>query len=483
MARSGKNGGLILPVAAVVIFAALLAGWSEIAGFLGLAAGGRAHSLLRDAVAVALWFSSAWAFNRLIGAILWRGVVDSAGRAHAPRILVDLIAGIVYAVAIVTLAAIWFEYEIASSAIATSGILVAVVGFALRDTIADIFSGITTHFERPYAIGDWLELQPGRVGEVVEISWRTTRLVTQDQLSLVVPNGLLSRVQYTNYSAPDRHFRDAVRLRISPAVSPERAKQVIMNALSGLQGVLKSPAPEVRAIDIERFAVIYEARFWVPDYPVLTPLRDAAITRLIDHLDKAGIPLAADRRDITVTRAERHHLRHLRPLDLLRRIELFDVLDDDDALRLSEAFRERRVTQRTTIVREGEAGSSLFILAEGLVGVERIQPETGQSVQLAQLEPGSVFGEMSLLTGQVRSATIRALTDALLYEVDGGALAPILQRRPELTQLLSAKVARRIGRNEVAATERSDMPAASQDETRLASQILARLRSFFGLGG
>ncbi|MCW5729434.1 MAG: mechanosensitive ion channel family protein [Alphaproteobacteria bacterium] len=468
------------PIVAFAALFALLMKWRDVLASLGLPPEGRVGMLGRDLVAVLLWFAGAWVVTRLLTIIFWQGIFGQGGRRHVPRLLVDLVAALVYAIAILSLISLWFEFEIATSALTTSGILVAVLGFALRDTIADIFSGITVNLERPYRIGDWIEVTPGgRVGEVVEISWRTTRLVTQDNISIMVPNGLLSRTQFANFSLPERHFREAVRLRLPPALSPERARQVLSNALKGVSGVLQSPPPEVRIVDIERHAVVYEARFWVPDYRQLTQLRDAAITSLLEHLDKAGIALAQERREITVRRAETRMSRHLTPLELLRRIEMFDVLAEEDVAELSRNLVERRFAPGHAVVRSGDPGGSLFVLAEGLLEVEGKSAE-GRKVRLARIEPGGVFGEMSLLTGQPRSADVVCLTEALLYEVDGAALGPILQRRPELALLLSAKVARRVGRNEVAATEQPP-PATAAGETGLTSQILARLRALFHL--
>lgn len=474
---------LAFPILWFLGFGAGLFYSSAVFAFLGFAPNSQWLSRLQDGLAIGTWLSGAWTIHRFMVLALWYRVFADPSRIHAPRILIDLVAWVIYAVAIVSLAATWFNYEIASSAFATSGIVVAVIGFALRDTIADIFSGVTTHFERPYRIGDWLELQSGRIGEVVEINWRTTRLVSQDQLSHVIPNGLLSRVQYTNYSQPQRHFREAIKLRLSPTVSPERAKRVLMNALASLSGTLRDPPPEVRAVEVDRSGVTYEARFWVPDFPQLTSLRDTAITNLVEHLDKAGISLAADRREVTVSRAARQALRHLQPFELLRRIELFDVLDDRDAAILANALKERRMLAGQAVVNEGDAGNSLFILAEGVLIVEQAASEGVLPLRLAQIDPGGVFGEMSFLTGQARSATVRAQTDALLYEIDGLALEPILQRQEELAQLLSAKVARRIGRNEAAITERSDQNGNGLDESRLSSQILSRIKAFFHLKG
>src|SRR3546814_967254 len=94
-----------------------------------------------------------------------------------------------------------------SGALAGSGIVVAIVGFALRNVIGDVFSGIALGIEAPYRIGDWVEMENTVKGRIVEIGWRTTRLQTRDQTYMILPNSQIARPRLTNYSAPRRHYR------------------------------------------------------------------------------------------------------------------------------------------------------------------------------------------------------------------------------------------------------------------------------------
>jgi CRP-like cAMP-binding protein len=128
------------------------------------------------------------------------------------------------------------------------------------------------------------------------------------------------------------------------------------------------------------------------------------------------------------------------------------------------------------LVRQGEAGQSLYLLAEGALDVTVAPPE-GPPIALDRLLPGAVFGEMSLLTGQPRSATVVAATDGEVYEIDKGHLDPILRERPSLAEALGAVMAERQARNAERrrAADLPAQPAPSRDD------LMGRLRAFFKL--
>src|SRR5690606_31158932 len=91
-----------------------------------------------------------------------------------------------------------------SGALASSGLFLAVLGFAIRNSLADVLSGIALGVEAPYRIGDWVEIDTTLRGRVVEIGWRTTRLLTPDDTYSILPNSQIARQRLTNYSAPRR---------------------------------------------------------------------------------------------------------------------------------------------------------------------------------------------------------------------------------------------------------------------------------------
>lgn len=429
-------------------------------------------------LATAFALAAAWTLNRALNLVLWQGLLRSPGRPPVPRLLIDLSGAMIFLLALALVGEWHFRVEMMTGALATSGLLVAIIGFAVRDVIADVFSGVTAQLERPYAIGDWIEFQ-GRTGQVVEISWRATRLVTLDETTVVVPNGLLARQPLLNYSLPRRHFREVLRVRLDPAVPAARARRILMAAARSADGVRADPPPDVKLLEFDRQAAVYHLRFWVDDFRALQPARDAVAGAVLDHLDKAGLGFAREGSDILLHRETSPAGGRQAPEQILRRVDLFDVLDDRDVADLVAGLKLRRAVAGEVLVREGEEGASLFVVTEGLLQVEAKGPESAPR-PVGRLAPGEVFGEISLLTGQPRTATVTARTDAVLFEITADSFMPVLQRRPDLAEELAAIVADRLGRNAVVAQVD---PGETQQEIErpLANRILGRMRGFFRL--
>ena len=125
-----------------------------------------------------------------------------------------------------------------------------------------------------------------------------------------------------------------------------------------------------------------------------------------------------------------------------------------------------------TILRHGAAGDSMFVVHSGDVSVRVNDPDETGAHEVAILGPGSVFGEMALLTGERRTADIVALDDVVALEIGKDSLQPVLQKHPELVQAISSQVMQRRDHLE------SLMEEAVEEEEQT---LLSRIRSYFGL--
>jgi small-conductance mechanosensitive channel len=427
---------------------------------------------------VIAWLAAAWLCARLLDLLLYRAALSAPRPTQYPRLLSDLLHGIVFVLAAIAILIFVFQQQ-ATGFIATSSVLIAVIGFALRYIISDVFSGIALNFDHPYRIGDWVEPSPGLVGRVAEITWRTTRLVTRDGAVVVVPNGLVATGRLVNYSDPEPTFRVHVRVPLDSRVPVERAKQVLLAGAISATRSFPHLRPDVLVQDYGESGVVYVVRFWVPDYAEENACRDAVMSGVLDALRHAGLAASAPRREVAVSRAEAVDGRKHPPLaSLLGAIGPFTAFTPSELAELAEHLAECRVKEGGVVVRQGDAGDSLFFVAEGALEV-RIVDGAGAEIAVDCLSAGDIFGEISLLTGEARRATIVALTRALLYEVRKEDLAPLLRRRPELGEALAAIMAERQQWN--VARLRSREYAVEVGPSPSSSEILRRLRSFFGL--
>ncbi|WP_247878282.1 mechanosensitive ion channel family protein [Azospirillum sp. TSO22-1] len=471
----------LLPPAVVVVAltaAAMHRAWlhERVAALLGDGAADSAGL----AIGIAAWLAAAWLGSRVLDVVVDRPT--RAGRPRAiPRLLADLLRALIYGAALFAILGSVLDQPV-TGLLATSGVLIAVLGFALRNMIADIFSGIALNIERPYRIGDWIELAPGVAGQVDEINWRATRLITTEGTAVIVPNGVAAGSRFVNFSRPGTGFRAAVPITLDEEVPVARAKRVLLSALVCADGVLAEPRPDVLVESIGANGIVYQARFWVADYGRLSACRDAVASTILQHLGRAGIELAHPKQDVRAHRPQpRTRVPGTLRRSLMRQLELFSAFRDEEIEELAQALNRLELPAGTVAVRQGEAGSSLFIVAEGVLDV-RMQSDgqqEGRASLLDRMRPGDVFGEMSLLTGQPRSASVVANTDAVVYELDKDHLDPVLRRRPELATQLAELMAQRQSRNSL--QRQAEGAAGLAPAVAAPHDLLARLRGFFKL--
>lgn len=438
------------------------------------------------AVASAAWLVAAWGGARLVDLLAaGNGSPGPDGKPRPPRIprlLADLLRFFVYGVAVLAILAFVLEQPV-TGLLATSGVAIAVLGFALRNMIADIFAGIALNIEHPYRLGDWLELSPGVSGRVDEINWRATRLIAGDGSAIVVPNGIVAGSRFINYSRPGPAFRGSVPVLLDQEVPVERAKRILLSAMLCADGVLPTPRPDVVVEAVTPNGISYVARYWMNDFGRVLLVRDAVLTAVLGNLARAGIEPARPKQEVRRRQPALPDTDTLRR-GMLRQTDLFDAFDDEEVEALALAMRQIHLPAGSAAVRQGEAGESLFVIAEGVLDVQIAAPaEAGDGqrpgvLHLTRLRPGDLFGEMSLLTGQPRSASVVACTDAVVFELARSHLDPVLRRRPELAERLAELMAERQSRN---AAETNRQQGAAPPPAVESQALLTRLRGFFGL--
>jgi small-conductance mechanosensitive channel/CRP-like cAMP-binding protein len=424
-----------------------------------------AEGTARLLAGAAFWFLLAWAAVRLAALLL----------AGHPKLLSDLIGTALYIAAALVVMQVVFELP-ATGLIATSSVVIAVLGFALRNIFGDIFSGIALGMESPYAIGDWIEATEGCAGRVTGIAWRSTRLVTRDGVVLVVPNSLIAGHRIAVYGAGEGgRYRTALHVPLDATVPADRARRLLLAAAMEAGRDQPGFAPDVLLLDLAQGIATYAVRFHVPDFGQENAWRDQVAGAVQRALLRAGLAPAQPAREVRVHRAARPgasapHRALVESLDLLR------PFTAAERAALAAAMVARDLRPGEVVVRQGDDGQSLYLVAEGVLEVRIARPEGVETV-VERLFPGAVFGEMSLLTGQPRSATVAAATGALVLELGKAELDPLLQARPELAESLTAIMAERQARNR-SGPRAVEAPGAA---ARTREDILARVKFFFGV--
>lgn len=386
----------------------------------------------------------------------------------------ERVPAIVQDVLLIGLFAVTATFVLDEKLMTTSAVGAVVVGFALQDTLGNLFSGLAIQIEKPFRVGQWIRVGDHE-GQVQEVTWRATKLLTKAGQFTILPNSLMSREAILNYSEPTVPVRLQVEVGASYDVPPNDVKRALSEALGGAPLVLREPPPDVVVVDFASSAVTYRVRFWIDDYSRDSVALDQVRTNIWYALRRHGIeipfPIQVEYSREEKTARAPDRVREV--ATRLRSVDLFAELDDDERMQLVWACREPLYASGERIVRQGDAGASMFLVLQGRVRVT-LEP-SGQEV--AVTSPGGFFGEMSMLTGEARTATVSALDDVVLLEIDAERFRALAVRCPGLVERVSAIVsARRIGLAEAQAAADGQRAEAGTPHT-----VLSRIKQFLKL--
>lgn len=454
---------LLLPAALAFLSAALLAWrWDHWRGRLGLGDGSHFIDALPT---VLLIFCTAVLVIRMAHVYAQRRLGH-----RPPRLVRQIIAMTTWTVAIGTAVAILWDVPVASL-MTTSGLLVAVIGLALKNMLSDLFNGISL----PVKVGDWIEVAGAR-GRVIEISWRATKLVTTDHVLLVVPNTQFITNTVRNFTSDRGFYRDHIKVTLPMSVTAYQATRILLGAANQVDLIASLPdAPEARIAGFNQQGVEWDLTYSIPDAGIASKLRHRVQRSLLRDFFLSGIELPVAHVEIHQPVAERTTSEATEVM-FLRLIDLFCTLTESELRRISDQMRPCLLEGGVPVVRQGERGDSLYIVHEGLLKVT-IENDNG-TTEVGRIRPGQFFGEMSLMTGAPRSATVTPMVDSKAYEISREVLAPILRDRPDVAALMSEVLAERQIAN---APKLENGNAQMEQRETVAQQILHGIVSFFRL--
>ncbi len=358
--------------------------------------------------------------------------------------------------------------------LATSAVSAVVIGFALQDTLGNAFAGLAIQSEKPFRVGHWI-----RVGEfegrVAEITWRATKLRTKSGNFVALPNNIVSKEPITNYSEPAAPTRLEVEVGASYQAAPAAVKAAIYEALANAPRALKAPAPDVMLVGFDSSAMTYRTRFWIEDYERDEAARDEVRTAIYYAFARHGLdipwPIQVEysREWVEPDTAARQRERE----GLLAGVDLFAALTEEQRRELAGALRDKIFGNGEAIVRQGAPGDSMFVVGTGRA-VVKLEPD-GQEV--AVINVGGYFGEMSLLTGDPRSATVVARGDTRVFEIDAEVFRRLGAVHPHaIEQIGIAAVSRRAEVEQIRAVSAHGTAVADAPAT-----LVARMKKFLRL--
>ncbi len=360
-----------------------------------------------------------------------------------------------------------------------STVVVGIVGFAMQDLLGNIIAGIALEIGKPFKPGDWLKVE-NQHAEVVEVNWRSTRLRTNDDIYLDIPNKTIVGATITNLTYPTRQHAIRLLVGFEYSAPPNFVKDIIARAAAAVPGVLVTPPPKVFLKDFGDSAVLYEIKFWLDDEARFNDILDGIRTNIWYAAQRQGLTIPFPIRTLRIERPgarRKDALANARAT--VRKQPFLQLLDEAQVETLLAGARLLRFGRGEKVIQQGAAGESMFILLSGEADV--FVDAGGHHTRVATLHPGDYCGEMSLLTGEPRSATVIARTDCELWEIDKPVIADLLQENETLVQQFGELLARRRLETEgiLASTAGQDQVMTKQKE--YTAGFLKKLYSFFEL--
>lgn len=396
-------------------------------------------------------------------------------RTHFSTIFKDLLTIVLYTIIVMAVLRMDFRVD-PTSLLASTAVVAVVVGLALQELLGNIFSGLTLQLGKPFSPGDWVQ-SGNYVGRVQGIGWRSTAVVTRRNEKLEIPNLTIAKDVLINYS--NGIVASELSIGLSYEAPPNYVREVIERTLRDVPGIMQVPQPEIVTWEYGDSSITYHIKYWFRDYADSERLRDAVNRSLWYSLKRNSIEIPFPIRTLKLSRQspntaadeafEREVIGDMRQVDFLRN------LDDEELRILLPGVTVKKFGAGEVIVREGDNGDALYMIRSGTVEVVAAGRD-GKAVHIADLKHPAFFGEMALMTGEPRTATVRARTDAELIEVSRDGFVELFKKHPEAVAQIGEVIALRM-------TERRELiNAAVGDVAREQTNwLLSKMRMVFNL--
>jgi len=395
-----------------------------------------------------------------------------------PKIFQDLLQ--IGAFLIIAIMLLREHLKLDTSILVTSSVLSIVIGLALQDTLGNFFSGLALQMQRPFEEGDWIKFRD-EVGQIKEIDWRSVRIQTLNLDYVIMPNSEISKSTFINYSKPTRLHRIIIPINVSYDTPPNLVKDVVMKIVADEPEVLSHPTPTILLVKYNDFSIDYELRVFTETFNRFKEITDSIYTKIWYQFKRHNIKIPYPIRDI--------YLHEIKPLDAeerkqkiistLKNVDFLSPLSDEEIEILAKGVEIKKYASGEAVIKQGNEGNSVYLINNGEVEVI-VADEKGQSTIIKRLLPSAFFGELSLLTGSPRTATVVASTDCEFIIIKADTFKSIIMTDPTIADKISKIITKRQFELEES-TKLKSLEELSDELTEQSSNLLQKMKNFFGL--
>jgi small-conductance mechanosensitive channel len=424
---------------------------------------------------VILWILLAYLGVRAVNAALFDFAFRVRRGYEAPTLFRNVFTLVVFTVLFVSIFR-WKYRDVNLGALfTTSAIFGVIIGLALQDTLGNFFAGVSLHADRPFQVGDVIVVGQQKLTGVVEgITWRAIKIRTFQNHIVLVSNSNVAR-EAIEVCPRDNLNARLVLFGTLYTDSPAKTIHVVREAVRDADNVSAKITPIVRIRDLGESSIEWEIKYWLEDYARYNDTDALVRQRIWYALRRSGLTFAFPTRTIQIERtpAPRPTTAEDQIADRLSAVDIFSPLSTEELQRLARATVGHVFAPDETLIREGDEGSSMFVVHNGKVQVQ--VADNGHSRTVAVLGEGAFFGEMALFTGEPRTANVIAVEETEVLEIGHAAMKHLFETNPDLAESISWTIAER--RAALAAGSAQSSQASIQESAGLLSSI----KRFFGL--
>lgn len=440
---SVKSPTLVWGIDLVVWPIGIIAFFTAVEEFFGMSAMPELHLETDVLQSFAMHIAIFWLIARGVDLLFLRWFVFHRTGFTTPALL----RGLSYAFFIViglSLFLLRTGYPITGFLVST-GLVAGILGLALQSTLNDLFSGIALSLEKPFHIGEWIELEDKTVGQVIDLTWRATHLRTFQNTLLTVPNSTMARQPINNLDSPDAPYAVWNMIQVSPEADPKLIITIISTALGQCSHVLRKPVPTVRLNDASSSP--YKYMVWVHYRSYLAHFRGQEQLFLEIHsaLRSAGVTPVGEVQEVRYARASA--VNPVRPsvAGILRSMDIFAELDANEIEEIESHSEFKLVAADTVVVTENSCNGKVHVVVNGSLE-SSITLDNGKIAIADLYTAGDSFGWAAIVTDEDSIMNVQATSDSLVLVIDGDCLQPILQRHEDLRHKFVELVSERVQR-------------------------------------
>lgn len=393
------------------------------------------------------------------------------GQIYIPEIISLLIQALLFGIPTLMVLSSVFDFEL-TSILATSGVLAAIVGLAIQANLSNMLSGIFVNIERPFSSNEWVTIGD-KIGLVADVTWRSTRLRTLENTEITIPNEVVASSVITNWSRNDKKrmsegFHIFNTFSFHPKHDPQHISQLILNALKKVKpvdGRAHLNFQWVKFNDVDEYGLKFTVGFDCLDRMLKFSQQNVVMLEIHKTLKHAGISMSAGRLYTNLEEEAGFHAlksnsripEHFDPefygefnpynetiknKVLLQKVPIFMSMTDEEIDLIANNCKRSHYDISDLIIKQNDPGDSLFVIADGVVSVQ-VEQASGDLFTVSKLGVGDFFGEMSLMTGEPRTANIIAESPTVTLSVEKGIIKKVFEKNPKVSDMISDVLAKR----------------------------------------